>query len=161
MGTQGGGLERLRVEQTGLGRRGWQRMRPQLGACPGSSGWEACGFPRKLEPSLRGPAHLPQAPGKLQASEGWEAEWRVSAPRPLPVWGSNSLPLSPPPTCTQGQDQISQAWGTPLNRELPHPYGVFRAPTGSSGRGAVLCLPEGGQVRSCQPRQRRHGLWHP
>ena len=73
MESQGRGQDGLRVEQTGLGRRGWQSMRPQLGACPGSSGWEACGFPRKLELSLRGPTHLPQAQGKLQPSEGQEA----------------------------------------------------------------------------------------
>ena len=37
------------------------------GSLPRQLGWEACGFPRKLEPGLRGgPAQLPQAQGKLQ-----------------------------------------------------------------------------------------------
>ena len=41
--TQGGDQE-AEVEQTGLGRRGWLRMRPQLGACPGSWGGKPVGF---------------------------------------------------------------------------------------------------------------------
>lgn len=51
MGSQGRGQERLRVEQTGLGRRGWQRMRPQLGACQAAVGGKPVGFHGNWSPA--------------------------------------------------------------------------------------------------------------
>lgn len=54
-----GGVDRIREERQAVDEA-------PVGSLPRQPGWEACEFPRKLEPSLRGgPAHLPQALGKL------------------------------------------------------------------------------------------------
>lgn len=70
-GDSGRGPREAKVEQTGLGRRGWLWMRPQLGACPGSAGvgslWVST--ETRAQPETR-PRPAPTGPEKTSALEG-------------------------------------------------------------------------------------------
>lgn len=123
-------------------------MRPQLGACPGSAGvgslWvstETGVRPEEAPPT----SHRPRE--NFRPQRGPKQSLSVLAPWPCP---SFSAPPNPSLTCTQGQDQVSQAWGTPLIRESPHPHEQFSEPRqGLFGRKQSYSS-QRGQVRRCQ-----------
>lgn len=69
MGTQGGDQE-AKVELTRQGEEKLAADEAPAGSLPRQLGWEACGFPQKLELGLRRPRPPPTSPGKTSDLRG-------------------------------------------------------------------------------------------
>lgn len=157
-------------------------MRPQLGSCPGRLGWEACGFPRKLEPGLRRPRPSPTGLGKTSDFRGALSRIGGYQQHPGPAGpGFGALTPCPSyPSCTgRVRIRLARSGKPPSTREGTRKGGLAQQPLATSqhrqgrespgfpgpdraylGEGSPVS-PRAGQVRRRGISQRSHGLWHP